>query len=170
MLRVIATPMWKLSSERLSNLVKDTEQWIRRTRVWIQLCLTPGSHYLYCVTLAKRRVWGGLCSSMGSIPSLENCIKDPDLLQLWCRLQLWLIFNPWPGYFHMPRAQLKKNTKGSLSFKTESLRVILGLFLPRRRRRKRYIKYLCLCITLHNSVKTVTCCGYQSIGCRCWWF
>ena len=28
-------------------------------------------------------------------------VKDPVLLQLWCRLQLWLRFNPWLGNFHV---------------------------------------------------------------------
>ena len=40
-----------------------------------------------------------LCSSrnMGLIQSLAQWVKDPVLLQLWCRLQLRLGFYPWPG-------------------------------------------------------------------------
>ena len=33
----------------------------------------------------------------GSIPGLLQWIKNPALLQLWCRSQLWLRFDPWPG-------------------------------------------------------------------------
>ena len=34
------------------------------------------------------------------VPSLDQCsgLKDPALLQLWCRLQLQLGFSPWPGH------------------------------------------------------------------------
>ena len=28
-------------------------------------------------------------------------VPDPALLQLWCRLQLWLAFHPWPRSFHV---------------------------------------------------------------------
>ena len=28
-------------------------------------------------------------------------LKDLAMLQVWCRLQLQLRFNPWPGNFHM---------------------------------------------------------------------
>ena len=46
---------------------------------------------------------------MGLIPSPQSKLKDPALSQPWCRLQLQLRVNPWPGYFHMPQVQpLKK--------------------------------------------------------------
>ena len=35
-------------------------------------------------------------------------VKDPALLQLQCRSQLWLGFSPWPGNFHMLWMQPKK--------------------------------------------------------------
>ena len=38
-------------------------------------------------------------------------VKDPVLPQLWCRLQLQLRINPWPGNFHVPWVQLKKKRK-----------------------------------------------------------
>ena len=38
-------------------------------------------------------VWG----SVGLISSLEQCVKDPVLLQLWCRLHLWLGFCTYSG-------------------------------------------------------------------------
>ena len=51
-----------------------------------------------------------LCGGTGWIPSLEQWVKDVALLQVWCRSQLWLIFNPWSRNFQMPRLWLgKKN-------------------------------------------------------------
>lgn len=41
------------------------------------------------------------------IPGLVQWVKDP-LLQLWCRLQLQLGFDPWPGNFHVLQVQPKK--------------------------------------------------------------
>ena len=38
-------------------------------------------------------------------------VKDPVLLQLGCRSQLQLGFNPWSGNFHVPQMQLKKEQK-----------------------------------------------------------
>ena len=35
-------------------------------------------------------------------PVWHSGLKDPALLQLWRRSQLWLTFNPWPRNFHMP--------------------------------------------------------------------
>ena len=37
----------------------------------------------------------------GSIPVLAQWVKDLALMQLWCRLQLQLPFDPWPQNFHM---------------------------------------------------------------------
>ena len=34
------------------------------------------------------------CGGTGSIPSLEQWVKYLPLLQVWCRSQLWLRFNP----------------------------------------------------------------------------
>ena len=42
------------------------------------------------------------------IPSPAQSVKDPALQQLWCRSHLWLVLNPWPGTFHMPRVWPKK--------------------------------------------------------------
>lgn len=39
-------------------------------------------------------------------------IKDPALLQLWPRSQLWLEFDPWPKNFYMPQVWLKKKKGG----------------------------------------------------------
>ena len=44
---------------------------------------------------SRLRIQHCLCSSAGSIPGLAPGIKDPELLQLWCRWQLQLRFNPW---------------------------------------------------------------------------
>lgn len=50
-----------------------------------------------------------LCSIAGSIPSPAQWVKDPVWLQLWCRLQVQLRFNP--QNFKMPRVRLKKGKK-----------------------------------------------------------
>ena len=48
---------------------------------------------------------------MGLTPCLEQRVKDPLLLQLWCWSQLWLGFNPWPENFHKPWVWPKKKKK-----------------------------------------------------------
>ena len=45
-----------------------------------------------------------------SLPQSSE-LKDPGLLQLQDRLQLWLTFNPWPRNFHMPQVQPLKKKK-----------------------------------------------------------
>ena len=39
-------------------------------------------------------------------PALHSGLKDPVLLQLQCRSQLRLVFNPWPGNIHVPWVRL----------------------------------------------------------------
>lgn len=46
-------------------------------------------------------------------------VKDPVLLQLGCRSQLQLGFNPWSGNFHVLQMQLKKEQKKKKKNKTE---------------------------------------------------
>ena len=41
-------------------------------------------------------------------PHLEQRVKDPVLLQLWCRLQLHLGFSPWPRNVYMQQVWQKK--------------------------------------------------------------
>ena len=85
------------------------------------LCNMDG---FYCLILCfKRGTWGVptmasksrirycLCGSLGSIPGPVQWLKDPVLLQLWCRLQLWLGFDPWPRVFHISHVQQKKKKK-----------------------------------------------------------
>ena len=55
-----------------------------------------------------------LCEGSGSIPRQAQWIKDLVLVQLWCRLQLWLGFDPWPGNVHMPWVWPKKKKKISI--------------------------------------------------------
>ena len=42
---------------------------------------------------------------------MGQLVKDPVLLQLWCRLELWLRFNPWPRKFQMLWVQQNKPKK-----------------------------------------------------------
>ena len=51
-----------------------------------------------------------LCGVSGLILSPRQWVKDPALLQLWHRLQMWLGFCPWPRNFHLPWVQ-PKNVK-----------------------------------------------------------
>ena len=48
------------------------------------------------------------CRGSSSIPGLAQWVKDPALLPLQCRSQLWLRFDPWLRNFHMLLGQLKK--------------------------------------------------------------
>ena len=34
-------------------------------------------------------------------PAWRSGLKDPVLPQLWCRLQMWPGFNPWPRNLHV---------------------------------------------------------------------
>ena len=43
-----------------------------------------------------------LCGLPGSIPGSVQWVKDLILLQLKCRSQVQLGFDPWVGNFHMP--------------------------------------------------------------------
>ena len=45
------------------------------------------------------------------IPGPVQWVKEPTLLQLWHRSQMWLRFGPWPGAFHTPQVQSKKKKK-----------------------------------------------------------
>ena len=45
------------------------------------------------------------------VPAVTQWVKDLVLLQLWSRLQLQLIFDPWPGNFHVPWVRPKKRKK-----------------------------------------------------------
>ena len=85
------------------------------------LCNMDG---FYCLILCfKRGTWGVptmasklrirycLCGSLGSIPGTVQWLKNPVLPQLWCRLQLWLGFDPWPRVFHISHVQQKKKKK-----------------------------------------------------------
>lgn len=47
----------------------------------------------------------GCCIRAGSIPGRCSGLEYPALLYLWCRVQLWLRFRPWPRNFHVPRVQ-----------------------------------------------------------------
>ena len=57
------------------------------------------------------------CGGTSSIFLLAQWIKDPVLLQLWCRSQLWLRVSLWPENFHMLKKK-KKKKKGKHKNKT----------------------------------------------------
>ena len=67
------------------------------------------------VTLPSEVQWVNdlacLCGGTSSIPGSAQRVKEPVLLQLWYRSQLWLGFSPWPRNFHMPPVQTKKEKK-----------------------------------------------------------
>lgn len=42
------------------------------------------------------------------VPAVVQWVQGPVLTQLCCRSQLWLRLAPWPGNFHMPQVQTKK--------------------------------------------------------------
>ena len=50
----------------------------------------------------------------GSEPGPAQWVKDLALLQLWCRSQLHLRFDPWSRNSHVPWVQPKKNLFCSL--------------------------------------------------------
>ena len=52
-----------------------------------------------------------LCGGAGLIPSLAQWVKDPVLVQLCHRSQLWFRLDPWPGNFHMPWVSLEKKNR-----------------------------------------------------------
>ena len=54
--------------------------------------------------------------SVGLMPRAG--VKDLVLLQLWCGLQLWLRFDPWPRNFHLPGMWPKKGKKKRLNFRS----------------------------------------------------
>ena len=64
----------------------------------------------------NKKTWYQLIKSIDGlgVPCVVQQVKDPVLLQLWCRLQLWLGSNPWPRNFSMPRVWLKKKKKSTV--------------------------------------------------------
>ena len=63
----------------------------------------------------------------GSIPSPAQWVEDPTLLQLWCRLKLWLDLIPGPGTpcaLGWPKKENKKITKRKIRLKKINKRKI----------------------------------------------
>ena len=58
-----------------------------------------------------------------SIPGPAQWVKDPALLQPWCRLQLWLGSDPWPGNSICHRAAKKENEYVELTLWHSELRI-----------------------------------------------
>ena len=66
------------------------------------------------VQQSRLRIWQGrsiLKGHMGLILSPKQQVKDPALLQLWRRSQLWLRFNPCPKNFHILQITTTKKLK-----------------------------------------------------------
>ena len=45
------------------------------------------------------RIFAILRNNVG-VPAVAQQVKDPALLQLWHKAQLWTRFDAWPGSFH----------------------------------------------------------------------
>ena len=72
--------------------------------------------------------WWHFCSGTGSIPSPVQWVKDLVLLELWCRLQLQLGFNPWPSNFHMHGCGQKKKKKKKVQVWVVQAQLELALY------------------------------------------
>ena len=48
------------------------------------------------------------------VPTVVPCVKDPELLQLCCRWQVCLGFDPWPGNFPVPKRREKLEVTAGL--------------------------------------------------------
>ena len=60
-----------------------------------------------------------LCGGTGSNPSPAQWVKHLALLQVWCRLHLWLRFDPWRRNFHMLQGWLKKKKRKKKEMKLQ---------------------------------------------------
>jgi len=58
-----------------------------------------------------------LCGGVGLIPGPVQWVKDPAMLQLQHRSQLWFGFDPWPRNFHTLQVQPKKKDKDKIKLK-----------------------------------------------------
>ena len=89
--------VWK----KEATLLEETSEY------WIKSKKKPGvpavAHGL--------RNWYYLCGGIDSIPCPAQWVKEPALLQLLHRSQLWLGFDPYPWNFHLPGVWPKKKEK-----------------------------------------------------------
>ena len=68
----------------------DTEQLVTNNRgLLVHLMITHVSSGLVKTT------------SLG-VPAVVQQVKDPALPHFWCRMQLWLGFDPWSRNFQVP--------------------------------------------------------------------
>ena len=91
---------------RCSSALRDKLRDKRSPRVRIMARFSE-----FSLWLSWLRIEHCLCGGMSLIPSWAQWVKDPVLLQLWCRSQMWLGLDPWPRNFHMPWAWPKRKTK-----------------------------------------------------------
>ena len=60
-----------------------------------------------------------LSGDAGLIPSQVQRVKEPALLELWCRFELWLRSDPQVENFHMPRRCQKRRKKKKLKIELQ---------------------------------------------------
>ena len=63
---------------------------------------------------------------------MAQWVKDPAQLQLWCKLQLWLGFSPWPGNFHMPWVWLPPQKMLNMLREVKDVTKIQGAIMEKR--------------------------------------
>ena len=74
------------------NSMRDLEQRHSKHSVVFQKADSWSSHWSTIGSVASLKHW-----DTGSIPIPAQWVEDLMLPQLWCRLQLWLGSDPWPG-------------------------------------------------------------------------
>ena len=91
--------MWKNISE-----CKLDKMWKTKN----ELKITPNKFSFW---YSRIRIQWCLWGIMSSIPGRTQWVKDLVLPKLWCRLQLWLRFNPWPTVYGYSQKRKKNHQK-----------------------------------------------------------
>ena len=84
---------------------------------------------------------------MCGVPPVAQWVKDPVLLQLWQRSQLWLGISPWPRDFHMLQMRPKKKQRKNYVYNLDRYNCIGNLDRSRYRSIYNFL--------YHNSTKGV---------------
>ena len=91
--------LWSLYNYRCDKFIWVIKKWKKKVK-WEFLMWHNGLK-IWCCLSGTVSGGSGCCWGAGSISSLVQWVEDLALQQLWCRLQLWLRFNPWPRELHM---------------------------------------------------------------------